>query len=203
MPDKIYMLIGFLASKLIALSNRYKQRMAIKRLGGGNRSISSPFIISGIDNIITDEHISIGPGATIYTTRAKLRIKSHFVSGPNLTIITGDHAYILGRFLDSVKDADKDLLPNSKDYDRDVTIDEDVWCGTNVTILKGVHIGRGAIISAGALVINDVPPYSIVGGVPAKVLKYKWTIPEILRHEKKLYPVTDRLTEDYLSTFVN
>ena len=74
---------------------------------------------------------------------------------------------------------------------------------TGITILKGVHIGRGAIISAGALVINDVPPYSIVGGVPAKVLKYKWTIPEILRHEKKLYPVTDRLTEDYLSTFVN
>lgn len=105
--------------------------------------------------------------------------------------------------MDSVKEADKDILPNSKDYDRDVTIDEDVWCGTNVTILKGVHIGRGAIISAGALVINDVPPYSIVGGVPAKVLKYKWTIPEILRHEKKLYPVTDRLTEDYLSTFVN
>jgi len=45
-----------------------------------------------------------------------------------------------------------------------------------VIILKGVHIRRGAIIAAGAVVNRDVPPYSIVGGVPAKVIRFRWSL---------------------------
>lgn len=56
-----------------------------------------------------------------------------------------------------------------------VKIGNDVWIGTNVTILPGVNIGDGAIIAAGAVVINDIPPYSIVGGVPAKMIKYRFS----------------------------
>lgn len=113
--------------------------------------------------------VSIGPGATIYTTGAKLIIKKHVITGPNLTIITGDHKYIPGRWIDSVKANEKEDF-----FDQDVIIEEDVWIGANVTILKGVTIGRSSIIAAGALVIKDVPPYSIVAGVPAKVIKMKW-----------------------------
>ena len=52
-------------------------------------------------------------------------------------------------------------------------IDSDVWIGARVIIMGGVHIGQGAIIGAGAVVTHDVPPYAVVGGVPAKVLKYR------------------------------
>ena len=52
-----------------------------------------------------------------------------------------------------------------------VIINEYVWIGSNATILKGVNIGRGAIIAAGAVVNKDVPEYTIVGGVPAKTIK--------------------------------
>ena len=114
------------------------------------------------------ENVSIGPGATIYTTGAKLIIKQLVITGPNLTIITGDHKYIAGRWLDSVSAEEKEDY-----YDQDVIIEEDVWVGANVTILKGVTIGKSSIIAAGALVIKDVPPYSIVGGVPAKVIKMR------------------------------
>lgn len=56
----------------------------------------------------------------------------------------------------------------------DIIIDDDVWIGHSAIILSGVHIGQGAIIAAGAVVTKDVPPYAIVGGVPAKVIKYRF-----------------------------
>ena len=141
-------------------------RKPVNEWGGGNRVIGAPFQIAGIQNIEAEEPISIGVNSTIYTTRAKLIIKKHFVAGPNLTIITGDHHYMVGRFLDTIHDEDK--IPAN---DQDVMIEEDVWCGANVTILKGVHIGRGSIIAAGAVVTKSFPAYSVIGGIPAKCIK--------------------------------
>jgi hypothetical protein len=56
-----------------------------------------------------------------------------------------------------------------------VTIGHDVWIGHNVTVLAGVTIGTGAIVAAGAVVAKDVPPYTVVGGVPAKPIKRRFT----------------------------
>ena len=54
-----------------------------------------------------------------------------------------------------------------------VIIEDDVWIGARVIILNGVRIGTGAVIGAGAVVTKDVPPYAVVGGVPAKVIRYR------------------------------
>ena len=59
--------------------------------------------------------------------------------------------------------------------DGTITIGNDVWIGTNVTITPNVKIGDGAIIAAGAVVVKDVEPYSIVGGVPAKLIRYRFS----------------------------
>ena len=59
-------------------------------------------------------------------------------------------------------------------------------------------VGRGSIIAAGAVLTKSVPPYSIVGGVPAKVLKYRFSIDECLEHERKLYAVDKRFTREQL-----
>ena len=56
----------------------------------------------------------------------------------------------------------------------DIVIGDDVWIGYGAIILSGIHIGQGAIIGAGSVVTKDVPPYAVVGGVPAKVLKYRF-----------------------------
>jgi virginiamycin A acetyltransferase len=56
----------------------------------------------------------------------------------------------------------------------DIIVGDDVWIGFRATILSGVHIGQGAVIAAGAVVTKDVPPYAIVGGVPAKIIKYRF-----------------------------
>ena len=66
-----------------------------------------------------------------------------------------------------------------------IIIEDDVWIGYGVTILSGVHIGQGAVIAAGAVVSQDVPPYAIVGGVPAKVIKYRFS-PEVVDYLQTL-----------------
>jgi acetyltransferase-like isoleucine patch superfamily enzyme len=60
-----------------------------------------------------------------------------------------------------------------------VVVGNDVWLGTKAVILPGVTIGDGAIVAAGAVVTKDVPPYAIVGGVPAQIIKYRFS-PQVI-----------------------
>lgn len=77
-----------------------------------------------------------------------------------------------GRYIMDISDDEK-----SAECDKDVIIEDVVWIGTNVTILKGVHIHTGAVIAAGSIVTNDVESYSIYAGVPAKKIKDRF-LPE-------------------------
>ena len=115
-------------------------------------------------------------------------LRNKVLFGPHVTIIGGDHRITdVGRFI-------YDVLDKHPEDDQDVHIEDDVWIGTNTTLLKGVTVGRGAVVAAGALVTKDVPPYAIVGGVPAKVLKYRFTPEQIQEHERQLYAEDKRLT---------
>ena len=67
-----------------------------------------------------------------------------------------------------------------------------------MTLLSGAHIGRGAIIGAGAVIRKSIPPYAVVIGNPAIIVKFKWSIEEILEHEKKLYNESERLSIEQL-----
>lgn len=72
---------------------------------------------------------------------------------------------------------------NSLPYKGDTVIGNDVWIGYDATIMPGVHVGDGAIIGAKAVVTKNVPPYAVVGGNPAKILKMRFddaTIAELL-----------------------
>lgn len=85
-----------------------------------------------------------------------------------------------------------------------VTIGNDVWIGANVIIMPGVHIGDGAIIGAGAVVTRDVQNYEIVGGIPARTIKYRFTEQEIELFEKiKWWNWDTRKIVDNLELFYN
>lgn len=117
----------------------------------------------------------------MYCTRSEIRIMKGVTIGPSLTIIAGDHNYkTVGKYI--IDEHNK--LPEN---DKDVVIESDIWIGCNVTILKGVTVHRGSIVAAGSIVIKDVPPYSIVGGNPAKVIGQRFSEEEILKHEEILY----------------
>ncbi len=73
-------------------------------------------------------------------------------------------------------------------------IGNDVWIGDHVVIMSGVHIGDGAIIAAGSVVTKDVPPYAIVGGVPARVIKYRFSedvVCQLLKIQWWKYDIAD------------
>jgi len=67
-----------------------------------------------------------------------------------------------------------------------VVVEDDVWIGHGAIILSGVTIGKGSVVAAGSVVNKDIPPYSIAGGVPSRILKKRFTEEEILLHEKLL-----------------
>lgn len=132
--------------------------------------------------IFIGNNVSIGNGADMVATLSKIIIKDHVVFGPNVSIRGGDHRTDLtGYYIDEVNDSMK-----GPEHDGDVVFEGDNWIGMNTTILKGVTIGKGCIVAAGAVVNKSTPDYSIVGGVPAKVIKMRFTPEEIEDHEKKL-----------------
>ena len=168
----------------------YKRNM--KHCGKGVYLRPTCSDLKGLWNMSIGDGSSIPKGSVFYCTEAPLTIGKKVIFGPHPTIITGDHRIdVVGKFIiDSHEKLPQNDLP--------VIIEDDVWTGANVTILKGVTIGRGSVIAAGAVVTKTCPPYSIIGGIPAKILKYRFSIDEILNHEKKLYPQNERFSKEEL-----
>lgn len=160
--------------------------------------ITPPCSLGRYKNIFLYDHTQISSGSFISAYNAKFIVKANCCIAERLTVHTGNHAMIPGLFCSQVTE---DIKP--KGYDEDVVVENDVWIGCNVTLLSGVHIGRGAIIAAGAVVCKSIPPYAIAGGVPAKVIKFKWDIDTILEHEAKLYPENERFTREQLELIIN
>lgn len=177
---KVSFLLSYLYDRVLAFF--YKASMKHCGKGVYIRPSSSDF--KGLWNMSIGDCTSIPKGSVFFCTEAELRIGKKVIFGPHPTIITGDHRIdVVGKY---IIDSHEKLPEN----DAPVVIEDDVWTGANVTILKGVTIGRGSVIAAGAVVTKSCPPYSIVGGVPAKVLKMRFTSGEIKEHERMLYGKT-------------
>lgn len=155
--------------------------------------LTPPLYIGNPKNVFLYENTQLAMHSFISATNAKFILKPNSCIAEGLTVHTGNHAIVLGVFCFDITEANK-----PKGYDEDVIVESDVWIGCNVTLLSGVHIGRGAIVAAGTVVSKSIPPYAIAGGVPARVIKFKWSIDEIMFHESKLYPEEQRYTRSQL-----
>lgn len=133
------------------------------------------------DTVFLGDDVSIGVGAVLWAVSpAYIEIRDKVMLGPRVTIIAGDHIFdVPGAFM-----ADQHVKRVGDDLP--VIIERDVWIGANVTILKGVTVGRGSVIAAGSVVIGSVPPYSVVAGVPAEVIRPRFTPEQQAAHEEFL-----------------
>lgn len=180
---------------LWCLWERYFGSLRRNRFGHiGKNVILTPPFSGDIKNIYIYDNVGLGSHAILSTPGAKIIIRGNCAIAHHLTIHTGNHSRVMGKF---VTDITKKNKPEG--YDHDVIIEKDVWIGANVTILEGVTVGRGATIAAGAVVKKNVPPYCIAGGIPAKPLKFYWTIDQIIEHEMALYPENERYSRDELN----
>lgn len=114
------------------------------------------------EGLIIENNVGIAQNC-FFAVRGSLKIGENTIFGPDVSVHTENHNF-------------KDLqIPiRLQGATRlGVEIGKDCWIGTKVIILDGVHIGDGVVVSAGAVVTKDVPDYAIVGGVPARIIKYR------------------------------
>ena len=161
----------------------FKSKQLKKKFISCGTNVDVPYNTAfGDFNIIVGNDVFIGPGCRLMSNSAPIIIGNHVMFGPNVTIITSDHRTdVIGRLMKGIPSSEQ--LPKNKGK---VEFKGDNWVGANSTILKGVTINRGAVIAAGSVVTKEVPAYSIVGGNPAKVIKYRFKEDEIIKHEKML-----------------
>lgn len=166
--------------------NRVKRVISKKKIDkikfrkkGNNVVISDKNEFHQSDKIEIGDNVYFGYGG-VYYGFGGIKIGSGTIIAHKVEILTRNHNY------------DSDIL-NSIPYDKvyilkPVIIEENVWVGSHVLITPGVSIGEGAVIGMGAVLTKDVPPYAVVGGNPAKIIKYRNKEKyEQLKSENKIY----------------
>jgi len=172
-----------LAKRLLAIGGRllrariYLRKCALGRwvtLRGRPHISAKGEIILGdgvkISSFLARTQLSTGPRGTLHVGR-NVRINNGAALSAHCRITIGDncriapHATLLDSDFHGVED--RDTMHKSAP----IVLEEDVWVASRAMVLKGVHIGRGAVVAAGAVVTKDVPAYSLVAGIPARVIR--------------------------------
>ncbi len=129
------------------------------RYCGKNVNIEHGAVISS--KLSIGDHSGIGVNCVC---GGELTVGNYVMMAPECIIFTRNHEHA---------DLDIPMCQQGYQEEQPCVIGDDVWIGRRVMIMPGVTIGKGAIIAAGAVVTKDVPEYAVVGGVPAKVIKYR------------------------------
>ena len=153
LPSSLYG-VNFFSKNLRPIFIKY-----IFKSVGKNLCIESNVYFGSGNDISIGNHSGIGINSRI---QGPLVIGNHVMIGPNLSIYTNDHAH---------RNTNIPMTQQGFTEKKQVTIEDDVWIGVNVIILKGVTIGTGSIIAAGSVITKNIPPYSVAAGNPARVIK--------------------------------
>lgn len=180
---------------ILRKNKKMRQRRIYKKLGsfGKGSCLDLPVNLYG-----DPKHIHIGEKSTIFgyfkfiSVKGKLFVGDNLIAAQGLTIVTDNHVRNVGTLIRDVSNVERNCRW------KDVIIEDDVWLGSNVTILPGVTIGRGAFVGAGAVIRKSIPPYAVVIGNPQQIIGFNLSPEEIVEHERKLYPEAKRLSQEII-----
>ena len=162
----------------------YDTRLDTLGYCGKNVRLEYPISFHNPKNVFLEDNVIVKSDSLVLNTTGKLIMKKNSGAAQKFTVKNRF-------FFESVK-------LRLADVEKDVIVGEDARIGANVTILCGVTIGRGCIVGAGTVIRKSTPPYSIIVGNPAKVVKFVFTPEEIVEHEKNLYQEKERLSLESL-----
>ena len=158
LPKSTMPFLGTISKKI----RRYLCKRIISKCGIGLNVEKGAYFGNG-KSVSVGNYVGLGKNFTLHN--CILTIGNYLMMGEDVVIIGGGHCF------------ERTDIPMGEQPSKEKTylfIDDDVWIGSRAMILPGCsRIGRGAIIGAGAVVTKDVPDYAIVGGNPAKILKYR------------------------------
>ena len=147
-------------------SDRQLRAFLLKRAGV---NIASRVVWDGIEirPLGAASRITIGKGCFISS-------EVRFECAPEATIKIGNRVQIGSRCSFETMNHSLTLLEKNKrgGFAKSITVEDDVWIAARAVILPGVTIGRGSVVASGAVVTKDVPPFTLVGGVPAKIIRH-------------------------------
>lgn len=154
MGNRLRRFYGFIRKLVFVLYLKQQFRRC-----GTDVTIEDHFRALGLENIEIGNHVFLNHHIELVAAHSSIKIGSFVRIGQYVHIFTLVHG--IGR---------KQPMYDQAESYSPVVIEDDVWIGASATILPGVTIHRGAIVGAGAVVTKDVPPYVVVGGVPAKII---------------------------------
>jgi virginiamycin A acetyltransferase len=156
--------------KMVIINMLRMQRFPVCSVKIGKYTTSVPYIISSesTDRVVIGNYCSIGHGAILITHPGHIPPKEY----PEYRVATYAVFRIKKNCLKRHGFLPSYYLPEKSNF---VVIGNDVTIGANAIVLPGVTIGDGSIVGAGSVVTHDVPPFAVVAGVPAKILKYRFS----------------------------
>lgn len=143
-----------------ALGRRVRFWGPVRMFIGSHSALFDDVIISGVGEIHIGDRSSIGHNSVL-VSRERIEIGNDCMLAAFCYVLDVDH-----EFADTAT-----AIPNQGLRVKPVVIGNDVWVGAGSIILRGVTIGDGAVVAANSVVTRDVPPYAVVGGTPAKIVK--------------------------------
>ncbi|WP_251026951.1 DapH/DapD/GlmU-related protein [Bacillus sp. ISL-46] len=163
-PNKITVGKNFKAEDYSEIQGLSKKGLTF----GDNVTIGRSAMIrpSGYYKGILGEGLKVGNNSSIGAMNyigpaGYISIGNNVMLGPNVSMSSENHIYI---------NTEKPIKEQGVER-KGIFIEDDCWIGTGAIILDGVRIGRGSVVAAGSVVTKDIPPYSIVAGIPAKIIK--------------------------------
>lgn len=157
----LFRLLGGVCGKVRFGQSLTLQGAGHMRLADGVRLGKGCHLYARTGELVMGENAALNINVVVDADGGTVRIGAHATVGPGTVIRAANHRF---------DRLDTPIMFQGHEYG-EVVIDDDVWIAANCTVVPGVHIGRGAVVGAGAVVTKDVEPYTVVAGVPARFIR--------------------------------